>query len=228
MLPSFDQDDAPPATLAERVDDALIRLDSAREQPAAIAGAVFVAIVLACVAWWISRPVDRPMVDTLIPEITLGVTSAQAVEEGPLTVHVAGAVQMEGVFLLPPGSRVVDAIEAAGGATSKADLHLLNLAAVLRDGTQIRIPSVGEAPRVMETTVGPLGDAGEGEPGLVDINTASAAELQQLPGVGPTTAEAIVSYREDRGLFTAVEGLLDVPGIGPAKLAGLIGRASLR
>lgn len=141
-----------------------------------------------------------------------------------ITVHVAGHVTAPGVYRFATGSRVVDAVRAAGGATRSADVNAVNLASLLEDGQQIYVPTVGERPPGGAAPTSPSG-------GLrlpLDLNRATVEELDQLPGIGPTTAAAIVAYREDRGAFTTTEGLLDVPGIGPAKLAALSGLISVR
>lgn len=128
-----------------------------------------------------------------------------------LTVHVAGAVRRPGVYRLPDGARVVDAVRKAGGATKAADQQGVNLAAELRDGQQVVVPE--------RATAGVSGGTGTG-PG-VDLNTASAEDLQQLDGVGPTTAEKIVRLREQRGGLASVDDLDEIPGIGPKKLEAL-------
>jgi competence protein ComEA len=143
---------------------------------------------------------------------------------GEVVVHVVGAVAAPGVQRLPVGARVVDAVEAAGGASPDADLGRINLAAVLVDGQQVYVLRPGEiAPPPPAGGGGPIaGSAGSAEvAGLVDINSASAAELEELPGVGPVTAEAIVSHREQNGPFASVDDLIDVRGIGEAKLEQL-------
>jgi competence protein ComEA len=130
-----------------------------------------------------------------------------------ITVHVTGWVMNPGLVALPEGSRVADAVAGAGGLRPGADTTNVNLASVLADGEQVVIPGPGAEP------------AREGEPdpgdGLVHLNRATAAELETLPGVGPVLAERIVQYREEHGPFRTVEDLLDVPGIGEAKLASL-------
>lgn len=133
-----------------------------------------------------------------------------------VTVYVCGAVRSPGVVRLPAGARVCDAIELAGGATSAAELAAVNLAAKVIDGQQIVVPERGTAPTA---AVGAASAPAAG--GLVNINTASVDELQELQGVGPATAQAIVDYRTEQGPFTAIEGIMDVPGIGDAKFAAL-------
>jgi competence protein ComEA len=137
---------------------------------------------------------------------------------GPLRVYVSGAVAHPGVYDLPLGSIVEQAVEAAGGPLEEADLDRINLAAPLEDGEQIRVPLQIEASPVGVT---PVSDPHTAD--LVNINTATAPELELLPGIGPSLAQAIVSYRESHGLFHEIEGLLDVPGIGPAKLEQIRG-----
>jgi competence protein ComEA len=139
-----------------------------------------------------------------------GEVSAEPVATHELTVHVSGEVARPGLVALAPGSRVADAIAAAGGTLPAADVSGVNLAAPVRDGEHITIGSVVDA-----------GDGRAPEDGLVHVNEAPASELEALPGVGPVLADRIASYRDQHGPFTVVEDLLDVPGIGEAKLAGL-------
>ena len=129
---------------------------------------------------------------------------------------MAGKVRRPGIAVLPVGSRVVDALEAAGGARRGVDLTGLNLARPLVDGEQVLV-GVAPAPGVAGTLTSP---APEGT-SLVNLNSADLAALDTLPGVGPVTAEAIVSWREDNGGFTSVEELLEVDGIGEATLEDL-------
>jgi competence protein ComEA len=146
-----------------------------------------------------------------------------------VVVHVVGAVAAPGVKRLPMGSRVVDAVDAAGGAAADADLARVNLAAVLVDGQQVVILRPGELPPSPVPAPSPGGatsGAASGG-GVVNVNTASAAELEELPGVGPATAEAIIAHRDEHGPFTSVDDLLDVRGIGEAKLEQLRDRAAV-
>jgi competence protein ComEA len=137
----------------------------------------------------------------------------------PVRVHVAGAVVRPGVYSLDKGSRVDDAVEAAGGFVAEADKNALNLAARLEDGQRLDIPFVaGFVPDeeqgfvvVSEGTPSPL--AGED---LVNINTATLEELDKLPGIGPSTAQRIIAYRIDNGPFARIEDIVNVSGIGPA------------
>ena len=130
-----------------------------------------------------------------------------------MLVDVAGWVRHPGVYEFAGGARVIDAIEAAGGARPGAQLESLNLAAPLVDGTQILVVREGsEAP----APAGASGGVAAG--GLINVNTASASELEALPGVGEVIAQAIVDHRTENGPFTSVDQLLDVSGIGDATL----------
>jgi competence protein ComEA len=128
-----------------------------------------------------------------------------------LVVHVAGAVRQPGLYRLAEGKRVADAVARAGGATAPADTAAINLAAPLADGMQVIVPrrvAGGAAP-------------GAAAPGRVSLSSASVAELDALPGVGPVTAEKIVDYRAEHGGFRSVDDLDAIPGIGPARIEQL-------
>lgn len=157
---------------------------------------------------------------------------------GRIVVHVVGAVVSPGVVVLADGARVADAIAAAGGAASDADTEQLNLARVLGDGEQVRVPHAGEqlvapdpgpSPPGGASGGGAAGASGGSTPGggVVNINTAGAAELEALPGIGPALAARIVEYRDGHGPFASVDDLTDVPGIGPAKLEALRSQATV-
>lgn len=141
--------------------------------------------------------------------------------ESGITVHVAGHVHSPGVYVLTDGHRIVDAIRAAGGAQPIADLNAINLALTIDDGDQVYVPAIGEVDTA--TTVGRVGVNGpDGATTFpIDINSASAVELDELPGIGPSTAAAIVGHREKFGAFASASGLLDVPGIGPSKFEAI-------
>ena len=144
-------------------------------------------------------------------------------------VHVAGAVGKPGVVSLPQGSRVFQAIDAAGGAAPGADLTALNLAEVLTDGIKVYIPVVGETPPQSSPVAGAgvvsgaaSGTAGPAAAGAkVNINTASLEELGTLPRVGPVTAQRILDWRKEHGAFTSVDELDAVDGIGPKLMESL-------
>ncbi len=144
---------------------------------------------------------------------------------GVVVVHVVGRVKHPGVRRLPVGSRVADAVEAAGGVATKADLSAVNLARVLVDGEQVRVPAVGETVAPVPTTgagaatSGGSGAGGSGAP--VSLNTADLAALDTLPGVGPVLAQRILDWRSAHGRFTSVDELGEVSGIGEKLLAQL-------
>jgi len=133
-------------------------------------------------------------------------------------VHIVGEVATPQVLELPRGARVNDALIAAGGETADADLSLINLAAVLQDGMQIVIPAFGDEEVQLFATAS---SSGVTESGLINVNTATATELQALPGIGPARAQSIIDLRESIGGFSVVEDLLRVSGIGPAIFEGL-------
>ena len=134
-----------------------------------------------------------------------------------VVVDVVGAVKHPGIVRMAAGGRVVDAIAAAGGARHDADVEQLNLAARLVDGERIAVPRRGETVTTPVSSDGSTPDAS----GPVDLNTATAEQLDALPGVGPATADAIIRDREAHGAFHSVDDLARVRGIGPAKLAQL-------
>jgi competence protein ComEA len=134
---------------------------------------------------------------------------------GSVVVHVAGAVRQPGVYRLRAGSRVESAVRRAGGATPRADLTQVNLAAEVEDGRQIVVPRRLAAPAA-------AGGAAPAQPGVpLNLNTATLEQLDELPGVGPATAQKIIDYREEHGGFGSVEELGQVPGIGDVRLASL-------
>jgi competence protein ComEA len=221
------------AGIADRLDAAVVSLDALRDRPAVSVAAALAVVAVLAGGWWLGRPGTAAPVENAIP---LAATSAvpapgpapsapSPASTGPeiLIVHVAGAVARPGIVELEPGSRVVDAITAAGGPAGDADVHQLNLAAEVSDGLQIRVPREGE---VVEQPAAASGGTAAGG-GLVNLNQASAQELDELPGIGPALAAAIVDWRTEHGPFAAVGDLESVPGIGPAKLAALLEHVTL-
>lgn len=150
-----------------------------------------------------------------------GAASVEFGETGEdLVVHVAGAVREPGVYRLPEGSRVTDAIERAGGATGDADANAINLAARLADGQQIQLPDRSPAP------VGVGGSqAGVGETdGPISLGSATVEQLDSIEGIGPVTAAAILQFRDERGGVSSVDELDEISGIGPATMEALRAR----
>jgi len=225
----------------------LARRAGMRDVPPAVVAAAVVLALLA-VAWgawrWWPRgesganerdTLSRGVVATAMAEGGAGDASgvagaSEVATEKPaelLTVHVAGRVRNPGVYQLAAGSRVIDALEAAGGGLGDAAANALNLARPLADGEQIVVPSEEEAAqgRVAGTGGGgaPAGSGGVAsqQTAVVNINTADAAALDTLPGVGPSTAQKIISDREANGPFASPEDLGRVSGIGPKRLEQL-------
>jgi competence protein ComEA len=134
--------------------------------------------------------------------------------EPRIYVHLLGAITRPGLYALPPDSRAIDAVAAAGGFTPEADRSALNLARFLSDGEQVYVPIEGEVP---QGPVGAIGTVG----GKVNLNTADAATLETLPGVGPALAARIIAWRDTNGRFTAPEDLKGVSGIGEKTFAAM-------
>lgn len=206
-------------------------------------------VAVAAVGWWLLRPAAPPIESALpsaaSPAATSGPspggTAASTVPAGTATsappvllVQAAGAVAEPGVYSLDAGARVADLVEAAGGLSADADADRVNLAAPVADGERIWLPRRGEdqppdvvaggsgGSGVTPGTTGGSGSAGAPVPDQpVDLNRATAQELDALPGVGPATASAILAFRDERGGFRSVDDLLDVRGIGEAKLEQL-------
>ncbi len=152
---------------------------------------ILIGLLAAAVIWLAaSPPRGEPVI--LLPTPTLGL----------ITVHVSGAVLTPGVYSLPAGSRVEDAVLAAGGFAPGAEEDGINLAAEVVDGQQVDVPGIVSTSHV--------------NAGRVNINTATVDELDALPGIGPTTAQEIVDYRLEHGNFASIQEIRNVPGIGPA------------
>ncbi len=179
--------------------------------------------ILGAALWVARRPAAQPI--EILPPPTSAPTAAPTPTPtpGPLRVDVAGAVLAPGVYALPPGSIIADAIEAAGGPTEEADLDRLNKALALRDGVQVYVPYRGAPDRVLVVEPEPEpASAGSPQrnapgPGLIDLNRATPEELESLPGIGPVLAGKIIEGRP----YRTVEELLRVKGIGPATFAKL-------
>ena len=152
--------------------------------------------------------------DSTSDEVTIVIPSPTAQPPMEVKVYLSGAVRKPGVYLMADGDRVIDAVEAAGGATEDAALESVNLAGRLKDEDHWHIPAVGEA-----TAYTPSGSSDE--PAVLDLNTATVEQLMGLPGIGEAKAAAIISYREEVGRFDDVEDLMEVRGIGDAIVEGL-------
>lgn len=159
--------------------------------------------------WWLLSA--RPQVTTDLAPLALSTSSPTPTSSPELVIDVEGKVRRPGIVTLPPGSRVIDAIKAAGGVIGKADITGLNMARKIVDGEQIL---VGIAPVAGADAQGATG-------AKVNLNSATLAQLDELPGVGPVTAKSILDWRTKNGRFTKVEDLLEVKGIGQATLDDL-------
>ena len=175
---------------------------------------IVIAALAITVGIGILRGAMAPVSEVSVPPVP---TAAATSPEG-LYVHVSGAVGAPGLYLLPAGSRVVDAIAAAGGFADDADRDGVNLARPVADGEQLPVPRIGEVPAASGTAAGGGATASDGR---VDLNAADAALLETLPRIGPALAERIIAWRDDNGPFTSVEDLLAVPGIGDKMLESL-------
>jgi competence protein ComEA len=176
------------------------------------------AVTLGGAGFWYVRSLPRPVEVSTAPS---GGTASAPVSASPspevvVLVDVAGWVREPGVYEFTEGARVIDAIDAAGGARSGALLEALNLAAPLADGTQILVPREGQ-----EGVVPPPVSGGAVSGALVNVNTATATDLEELPGIGEVIAQAILDYRTENGPFTSVDQLVDVSGIGDATLENI-------
>lgn len=189
--------------LRRRLRDVLASVDASPAEAAGLAMLLTGGVVCMVLLVWWARPAPAPAAD-LPPAVPMDARTT-------VTVHVAGAVVAPGVLELPASARVVDAVEAAGGATVVADLGALNLARTLTDGERIEVPVHGS---------GGGGSSSEGSDGAfdpegrLDLNRATTVELETLPGIGPVLAQRIVEHREAHGPFTSTGALRDVPGIG--------------
>ncbi|MCB0976202.1 MAG: helix-hairpin-helix domain-containing protein [Acidimicrobiales bacterium] len=241
-------------TWRDRFDDLVTILATS---PLRAVAAVAVTATIAVAGWWLLKPPAAPPVEARIPLATRQGTATAASSPGTsafpssspseatttvqptsdLVVQAAGAVRSPGVYHLRAGARVDDLVGAAGGLSPDADTDRINLAALVSDGERVWLPRRGEieVPEVVAGTGGgaagsnssatePTGD--EAQP--VDLNTASAKDLEELPGVGPATANAIVAYRDTNGPFSSVDELLEVRGIGEAKLEQIRPMATVR
>ena len=183
-----------------------------------------VAIVVASLLYWNYLAAPRGAVIELPPDTLADPSQNKSGTEpsatAELVVHVAGAVQRSGVYRLTVGSRVIDAVEAAGGATDEAELDALNLAEPLVDGRKVWVPKQGEVQPM--TAAGILNSAAAGvSGGKVNINTADLRELETLPRIGPALAQRIIDYRTANGPFQIIEDIKKVSGIGEKIFEGL-------
>ncbi|MGQ0803643.1 MAG: helix-hairpin-helix domain-containing protein [Actinomycetota bacterium] len=209
------------------LDRALDRVREWRSDPRAGVAALVVLALVAGLAWYRiglgSGGGADATADVSAPRVSA--TSTTAAPGGDVTVHVAGAVVQPGVIELPEGGRVIDAVEAAGGGLPEADLDRMNLAAKLVDGQRVLVQRVGDPAAPADPSAPGTPGAEGATPGAepVNLNTATQEQLETLPGIGPTLAEAITAERDRRGGFRSVNELRDVRGIGDKRFADLEG-----
>lgn len=183
-----------------------------------VVGAVLVA-ALVLTAWWLLSGTPERIEAAPKPTFVASASTTAPKAAPIVVVDVVGKVKTPGIVELPPGSRVIDALKAAGGIKGKPDTTALNMARVLSDGEQILVG--------IEPVQGTVGSASSGAatPGgngpKVNLNVATIEQLDALPGVGPVTANAIISWRDEHGRFSRIEELMEVKGIGPATMADL-------
>jgi competence protein ComEA len=182
-----------------------------RRQILAVLGVLVLALVLG------GRLLSGPGRTSVPPPVRVA-AAAHPPATARLFVDVAGAVRRPGLYQLPEGSRVADAVVRAGGVTRRAQLELVNLAARISDGEQVVVPRRGSGGTVAASGSGPASSGGP-----VHLNGATLEQLDGLPGVGPVTAQKILDYRQQHGSFGSVDELDAIPGIGPARLEQLRG-----
>lgn len=200
-----------------------------------LVGIVVAGVMLVGAGFWLAslRGQNQPAPIEIIPEPSLPTPPPAASPlpptVGPLRVYVSGAVVSPAVYQLPPGSIIDDAVRAAGGFAAEADTVAINLAQPVADGMQVHVPSLAEAiatpppvslpPGASPTVAVRMG--GITTDGLVNINIATQADLEMLPGIGPSTAANIIAHREANGAFTTIESIMDVPGIGEGRFEAI-------
>ena len=160
----------------------------------------------------VSADVDDGGTDDAAEDLS-AVESAESSDDGLIYVYICGEVETPGVYALPEGSRICDAVDAAGGMTDDAADTYLNLAEVLSDGEKIEVPDKTKAEELEAAQIEEALEAAKAESSLVNINTATEEELMTLSGIGESKAAAIVAYREENGYFDSIEGIMEISGI---------------
>lgn len=226
---------------SDRVRELLQRAGLETVDPRVLKGAVAAAVLVCALGvwrFWPSAPAPEVAFTESVevagaageaPGAEAGAASEEPSATAGIVVHVAGAVMRPGVYELPLGSRVTDAVEAAGGLLGTAASEAVNLARILADGEQVFLPTHAEVESGSFAAGGggstgggsATGGVGGGGSGLVNLNTASVTELDALPGIGPATAQKIVDDRAANGPFGKPEDLMRVPGIGESKYSAL-------
>lgn len=224
--------DLPEKSPGERTRSARVRVGLGAAVVLAIGALVVAVVVSASAQQGTSATITssgHPLSSTDAPAPTGGPVSVDT-DDPPALVHVLGAVQRPGLVELTRGARVVDAIAAAGGLTEDADVGAVNLARVVGDGEQLYVPRVGETPDQGGAAGGPpasTGGAGGATGPKVALNTATQADLETLPRIGPALAQRILDWRSANGRFNAVDDLMKVTGIGQKLFDGIKDRVTV-
>jgi competence protein ComEA len=185
---------------------------------------VVLAVTLGGAGLWYARSLPKPVTIGAPPPSVgavgapVGTSASPSPSVAAIIVDVAGEVKHPGVYQFTEGQRVIDALNAAGGPKHDANLAALNLAAPLADGSQVLVPATATAAPAAGSSAG---SATSGGSTLIDVNTADATQLQELPGIGEVLSAAIVKYRDENGPFASVDQLDEVSGIGPATLENI-------
>jgi competence protein ComEA len=208
----------PPDTTRDKLGRALAGIT-----PGRIFSTLGAVLLVSVGSWWLLRapapPLERSLPMAARPS-TAAVSAAPPPSLAPadVVVQIAGAVVRPGVYHLPLGSRVGDLLSAAGGPIDGVDVAVLPLAAKVADGQRVYLPKPGEP---VSAAAGVSIGGSSAVSGPVDLNTATAAQLDALPGIGPSTAAAIVAYRDKHGPFKSIDGLLEIKGLGASKVDAL-------
>lgn len=207
-----------PSTWRERLDE----LAGRRRDVLLVVGLVVVAVLVALALKSRGEPRIAPPAEGPDPGGVVvaspDVLDSTAPTGEVMLVHVAGAVRRPGLYEMPAGARIADAIDSARGPKPVADLDAINLAEPLTDGQKVDVPRKGEAVAAAPAAPGGAPSPGTSPTAAVDLNSADQATLETIPDVGPVTAQAIIAYRTEVGSFESIEQLLEVSGIGPATL----------
>jgi competence protein ComEA len=198
------------------------RVDPGRRGAVALTAAMLTATLVMSGLVWRARPRTEPVAP---PPVVVAAASASgaagsAATATPLVVAVTGRVRRPGVVTVPAGARVIDALRAAGGPLPGADLAMLNLARKLTDGELVAVGVPGAVDPAGQPAAG-AGPGGSGASAPIDLNTATLAQLDTLPGVGPVLAQRILDWRTEHGRFASVDQVAEVPGIGETRLSQL-------
>ena len=208
----------PPDTTKDKLGRALAGIT-----PGRIFSTLGAVLLVSIGSWWLLRapapPVERSLPMASRPSVSIGsAVPPPSVVPAEVVVQIAGAVVRPGVYHLPVGSRVGDLVNAAGGPVAGVDAAVLPLAAKVTDGQRVYLPKPGEP---VSAVAGVSVGGASAVAGPVDLNSATVVQLDALPGIGPSTAAAIVAYRDKHGPFKSIDGLLEIKGLGASKVDAL-------